>query len=153
MYSDTLFIGSSQILYWPTTKSGIKIATSGLLSHELLTPRVLAKLPKHANQIVVYSGSNDLFQGIDPVVPLLQFVETLRYMYPSSKIVVLAILLSPRAKKLHTIIQHANARIKRGLPSQVKYVNVNRTLLHPKYYREDGLHLNSDGYDVWERYI
>ncbi len=130
-----LFIGSSQITKWNLPKE--TIVKRARVSRELSAVR----LPQHASRIVVYCGSNDILHGIDPTENLLRFVERLCNTYPRSEIVVLAILLSPFAKPYHEVICRVNARNRRGLPSSVYYVNMNRTLIHPKYYQDDALHL------------
>ena len=147
MHPETLFIGSSQIARWPLPKTAV-------LKHAKFPRELFAlRLPKHASRIVVYCGSNDILHGLDPVENILPFVEVLCQRYPDAEITLLAILLSPRATKFAAEIRRANDRIRRGLPSDVNYVNMNRTLVHPKYYCEDGLHLNATGYEVWERAI
>ena len=147
MHPETLFIGSSQIARWPLPKTAI--VKHAKFAHELFALR----LPKHASRIVVYCGSRDVLHGLDPVDNVLKFVESLVNKYVNAEIIVLGILLAPRATKFAAEIRRANDRIRRGLPSDVNYVNMNRTLVHPKYYREDGLHLNAAGYEVWERAI
>jgi lysophospholipase L1-like esterase len=144
-----LFIGSSQIAFWPLPKTTVVKRVH--FSRELFDKR----LPIHKNvgRIVIYCGSNDILRGIDPIENILRFVDLLVETYPASEIIVLGILKSPRAFKFHDVITRANHRLKRGLPEKVRFLNLNRSLVHPKYYREDGLHLNMDGYYVWERAI
>jgi len=146
----TLFIGSSQIEQWPLPKTVSKCAKTGILTRDLFR----LPLKKHAfSRIVLYCGSNDILAGLDPVDNIVQFVHRLHRAYPRSDITVLAILKTPFAKKFHEVITSVNARLKRGLGPYIHFVNRNRVLMHPKYYREDGLHLNEAGYDVWERAI
>lgn len=149
VYMD-LFIGSSQIAFWPLPKNAI-------VKRVHFSSELFGQLPINTNKrigrIVIYCGSNDILRGIDPIENILRFVDLLVETYPASEIIVLAILKSPRAFKFHDVITRANRRLKRGLPGKVPFLNLNRTLIYPKYYQEDGLHLNMDGYYVWERAI
>lgn len=145
-----LFIGSSQIEQWPLPKTVAKCTKTGILTRDLFG----LPLKKHAfSRIVLYCGSNDILAGLDPVDNIVKFVDRLRQAYPRSEITVLGILKSPFAKKFHDVITSVNTRLKRGLGPDIHFVNRNRVLMHPKYYREDGLHLNEAGYDVWARAI
>ena len=145
-----LFIGSSQIAFWPLPKNAI-------VKRVHFSSELFGQLPINTNKrigrIVIYCGSNDILRGIDPIENILRFVDLLVETYPASEIIVLAILKSPRAFKFHDVITRTNRRLKRGLPGKVPFLNLNRTLIYPKYYQEDGLHLNMDGYYVWERAI
>lgn len=143
-----LFIGSSQIMKWPLPKG--TIVKRARFSHELFE---IQRFPKQVSHIVIYCGSRDIMKGIDPVENILLFIQMLLKKYPTAKITFIAILKSPYALYFHKIITKTNTRLKYSLPHQINYINTNRTLIYPKYYNDDGLHLNLSGYKIWENAI
>ena len=144
MYSN-LFIGSSQIMKWSLPKGNI--VKRARYSHELFEYQII---PKHISYIVIYCGSRDIMNNVDPVENILNYINILLEKYPTLKITYLAILKSPYSLHFHDKITETNARLKYGLQNKVNYINANRKLVYSKYYLDDRLHLNQAGYKVWE---
>ena len=106
--------------------------------------------------MVLYCGNNDLKKGVgarETINNIQRFITLFQAEFPSTKILVLSILTSPENHRLKMIddIRSINRSLKKM--DGVKYVNINRELSRPTYYLEDGVHLNSIGYEKIDQII
>lgn len=106
--------------------------------------------------MIFYCGNNDLKEGVgavDSLKNIRQFITLFQEKFPSTKILVLSILNSPENRRLDIIddIYYINRGLKKI--DNVKYINTNRELFRAKYYLEDGVHLNSIGYEKMNQII
>jgi lysophospholipase L1-like esterase len=110
--------------------------------------------------IVLYSGDNDIAAGKGPeqvAADFATFVDVVRKGLPKTRIVFLSIKPSPKRWALREKVAKANtlieARCKRD--EGLLYLDVSTPLLdtegkpRPELFREDGLHLNARGYELW----
>ena len=160
--SKVLLIGSSIISRFKDCKiPGYKVVNkgvSGLITDEMFSPSYLKRVFTNNNYeyMIFYCGNNDLKEGIgavDSLKNIRQFITLFQENFPSTKILVLSILNSPENRRLDIIddIYYINRGLKKI--DNVKYINMNRELSKPKYYLEDGVHLNSIGYEKMNQII
>ncbi|MDB9529870.1 GDSL-type esterase/lipase family protein [Oscillatoria sp. CS-180] len=130
------------------------------------TAGIVQRLSAFANTrpttIHVLAGANDLKNGVPEghiVRNLQQIVQRLRQQHPQSRIVVYSVLPTRRADIANERVRSLNARISRlTQQNRVEFRNV-----HPRFQDEhgnlraelttDGLHLNAEGYALWQRAI
>jgi lysophospholipase L1-like esterase len=124
----------------------------GLVTNEMFSSSYVKKVfvKNKYEYMILYCGNNDLKEGVDvnEVIKNIQrFITLFKTNFPSTKILVLSILTSPENHRLKIIddIRSINRSLKKI--DSATYVNMNHELSHHKYYLEDGVHLNSFGYE------
>jgi lysophospholipase L1-like esterase len=161
-----LFVGSSTIRLWqthdafpelPVINRGFGGSTIDDLNH--VADRIVFKY--NPRMIVFYSGENDIAAGRSPdrvCADFQAFHKSVRERLPNTPIVYLAIKPSVARWKLWPKMQDVNARIKqRAADSQNKltFIDTAPSLLtadgepNKSLLRDDGLHLNPEGYAAW----
>jgi lysophospholipase L1-like esterase len=162
-----VFTGSSSVALWkdldkafpqyPLINRGFGGSVTREVTH--FADRIILK---HKPQIVVhYNGDNDLAQGRSPQQVLEDyraFIKKVRDALPESRIVIIAIKLSPNRIKLKEKIQEANALLKKecetvkGMVFFDAYTLLNNADGSPRAeLYKDGLHANAEGYALWEK--
>ena len=160
--SQILLLGSSIISRFKDCKiPGYKVVNKGvpgLVPGEMFSPSYFKKVFTKSNYeyMIFYCGNNDLKEGvgaIDSLKNIRRFITLFQEKFPSTKILVLSLLTSPENHKLDIIddIHYINRNLKKI--DGIKYVNANRELSKPQYYLEDGVHLNSIGYEKMNQII
>lgn len=167
-----LFIGSSSFTNWKDVANyfpSYTILNRGFggssITHLIMyADDIIFKYqPK---QIVIYCGENDLTGGptITSEVVLNRFKELyamIRTKFPTIPVAYISMKPSPSRTKLLTTMQEANAKIEAFIQTQkrTKYINVYAPMLNadgsmkPEIYRADSLHMNSKGYEIWQKVI
>ncbi|MCD8740467.1 GDSL-type esterase/lipase family protein [Mucilaginibacter roseus] len=167
-----LFVGSSSIRLWDDLEKrfeGKPVIKRGLGGSELwqwveyYTPYVL--FPYQPKKVFIYAGENDIASGrtAQNVAGSFEKLWTMIHdKLPNTEIYFLSIKPSPsRAKFLNEVIL-ANNLIKAYADSKpkTKYIDVATPILNKKTMRPDSslfkgdyLHLNSKGYDKWEKVL
>ncbi|HVV54474.1 MAG TPA: GDSL-type esterase/lipase family protein [Mucilaginibacter sp.] len=167
-----LFIGSSSIRLWgdleqrfpnePIIKRGVGgCELSNVLNY--YTPYIL--FPYHPRKIFIYAGENDIAYGHSADSVLVNFkalYRMIRKKLPKAKIYFLSIKPSPSRMKFLAADIHANQIVKdyiKGKPNCM-YLDMDDVLYKPgteqpdsSLYRQDYLHLNSKGYDRWQKIL
>lgn len=160
-----LFYGSSSARLWDLPKSFPKLATvnrgfggSDMEAAAHFYDRVV---PDHKPRIVVlYEGDNDLNSGRTPCQVLADFealVAKHKSALPGCQLICLSIKFSPSRARLRLEQEAANALLKARCAKdpQLRYLDVATSLLDtsgqpdPKYFKDDMLHLNPEGYAAW----
>lgn len=111
------------------------------------------------DSIVIYAGDNDLGEGRHPeevVLFLENLLEKIRVKYGNIKCTCISIKPSIARKHLQESMHYTNACIKSLMykDDNFFYVNIFDKLLdengnpNKKYYVEDGLHFNTEGYKI-----
>lgn len=166
-----LFVGSSSIRLWDTAKSfpdwpTINRGFGGSQIHEVthFVDRIV--LPYQPRLIVFYAGDNDIAAGAEPETVFERFqafVEKVRGAGLQSPIIFIGIKPSVARWRLIDKIRAANRTIREWAenhPEQsVHFLDVERPMLDEQGFprgdllREDGLHLNQRGYDIWNELL
>jgi lysophospholipase L1-like esterase len=160
-----VFVGSSSIRLWELAKSFPDVETinrgfggSQLADSVHFAPRIVLKYEPRL--VVLYAGDNDLAAGKTPeqvADDFRAFAATVHKGLPRTRIVYLSIKPSIRRWKLVDKGRRANDLIQAACKQDegLLYVDVGTPLLgadgkpRPELFREDGLHLNDKGYEVW----
>ena len=160
-----VFYGSSSARLWDLKTSFPNMLTvnrgfggSDMAAAAQFYERVV---PQHQPRaVVLYEGDNDLNGGRTACQILTDF-ETLvtkhRTTLPQAKLICLTIKYSPSRAKLRLDQEAANALLKARCTRdpQLLYLDLASSLLddqgqpQPIYFKPDMLHLNLDGYAVW----
>ncbi|MFK2872082.1 SGNH/GDSL hydrolase family protein [Dyella lipolytica] len=161
-----LFIGSSSIEHWKSVAEDfpeVKTINRGFGGSELgdstyFADRIVA--PYHPRAIVMYAGDNDLQDGHRPEQvrdDFAAFVRKARSVDPGVPIAFIAIKPSMARKVLLPKIRQANDLVRSYAATQkeVAFLDVFTPMLgadgqpQPKWFVEDGLHMNRTGYELW----
>lgn len=166
-----VFVGSSTIRFWSRLAQdfphqpvivnrgfgGSTMADCSLFAQQLVT-RYKPRL------VVVYAGDNDLAEGRTPLQVLESFAQlasTVRSELPDTRIAYISVKPSPSREKLLPQIRETNNVIGaylRRLPDS-DYIDVFTPMLsadgrtRPELFRADQLHMNDEGYRLWQSVI
>jgi hypothetical protein len=167
-----LFIGSSSFRLWgdleqrfpnqPIIKRGVGgCELSNIVN--FYTPYIL--FPYHPRKIFIYAGENDIAYGHSADSVLVNFkklYQMIREKLPEAKIYYLSIKPSPSRVTFKADDLRANEQIKdyiKGLQN-CTYLDMNEAIYKPgttqpdsALFRPDYLHLNSKGYDRWQKIL
>lgn len=161
-----LFIGSSSIEHWKSVGTDfpeVKVINRGFGGSELgdstyFADRIVA--PYRPRAIVLYAGDNDLWDGHSPQQvrdDFAAFVQKVRGEDPGVPVAFVAIKPSMARKALLSKIKQTNDLVRRYAETQknVTYLDVYTPMLdadgqpQPKWFIQDGLHMNRTGYELW----
>lgn len=164
----TLFLGSSSIRLWNiggsfpdtgTINRGFGGATTADVLHYY--PRLLPRTKPRS--VVVYVGENDLAAGATPAQvshDILTLLKRLRADYPKAHIAWLSLKPSPLRWALWPRMAAVNMTVAaRARVTGFDYIDVGKSLLAPdglpdaSLFRQDGLHMNAEGYTRWTRLV
>lgn len=165
-----LFVGSSSIKGWDTVDEdfpSIDAINRGFggsqfsdLNHYI--DRIV--LPYNPRTIVVYEGDNDVAAGKSPqrvFEDYKTFVRRVHEKLPQTRIAFIAIKPSLSRWHLAGEMREANRLIREHTlyRENLEYIDVFRPMLgpdgrpRPEIFIEDGLHMNSAGYDLWTEIV
>ena len=161
-----LFIGSSSIEHWKSVAADfpeVRVINRGFGGSELGDSTYFADRivkPYHPRAIVLYAGDNDLYDGHTPLQvrdAFSAFVSKVRLFDPDVPIAFVSIKPSMARKALLPKIKQANELVHEYAATQknVAYIDVLTPMLgadgqpQPKWFIEDGLHMNRMGYALW----
>ena len=162
--SPILFVGSSTIRFWETSKAfpNLPVLNRGFGGSEISDVLVYydrVVLKYHPSMIVFYSGDNDLNRGksVERVVADMRvFVTKVRTDLPATRLLVIGIKPSVARWKLEDSIRQTNREFQKLVnekPGDV-FVDVEAQVLgadgkpRAKLFRADGLHFNEKGYEI-----
>jgi hypothetical protein len=167
-----LFIGSSSIRKWTDLEKRFPnqpIVRRGVGGCELsqlvkyYTPYIL--FPYHPRKIFIYAGENDIAAGetADSVFTNFKALwSMIRKGLPSAKIYFMSIKPSPSRVKFRGEFIKANVLVKKylaGKPNSL-YIDLNESINKSgtampdsSLFENDYLHLNSSGYDRWQKVL
>ncbi len=167
-----LFIGSSSFRLWDDlerrfpTKPIIKRGVGGCELSNIVnfyTPYIL--FPYHPRKIFIYAGENDIAYGHSADSVLVSFrklYRMIRKKLPNAQIYYLSIKPSPSRVKYQADDLRANEQVKNYIKNRrnCKYIDVNESIYKPgttrpdsSLFKPDYLHLNSKGYDRWQKVL
>jgi lysophospholipase L1-like esterase len=164
-----LFAGSSSIRLWDLKESfpGLETINRGFGGSQIadtthFADRIILKCEPRS--IIFYAGDNDLNQGRSPeqvASDFRSFVAAIHKELPKTKIVFIGIKPSPARWKLLEPQKRANALIESYCNSDPRLVFIDTfpamlgddDLPRAGLFREDNLHLNARGYELWNSLI
>jgi lysophospholipase L1-like esterase len=166
----TVFIGSSSFTKWKTLEkdmaqfNAVNRGFGGSKTDDLLyyAKRILA--PLKPTRIVYYCGSNDLAAKRTPEVVLANFktfVAMARAMVPNIPVYFIAENAGPKRVPFTTAFEKTNNDVRRWASQTpgVYFIDARDGLFNadgsPKanLFLKDGVHLNDDGYKIWQAHI
>lgn len=166
-----LFLGSSSIRLWQTLAQDfseipvINRGFGGSLIQESTRYADRIAIPYKPKMIVFFAGTNDLAYGNKNPQQVLQdfqdFEAKIHASLPQTRIVYLSINPTVARWKQEAEVREANHLIEKFIFEnnspirKLSFINSHAQLLsadgqpQPKLLREDGLHLNAEGYKAW----
>lgn len=165
-----LFVGSSTVENWKTVEKDfpgrvvINRGISGSKTIDLINYKDRLITPYHPKQIFIYEGDNDIGYKWEPEEILGQIKKLfsiVRKERPEAEIIFISIKPSIRRMKDKERIEKTNLLVKEFVEKQANaaYADVYNAAftakgeLCPEHYREDGLHLTAEGYEVWKKVV
>ena len=165
-----LFTGSSSFRMWTGVQEAfpehriVNRAFGGSTFPDVIRYADEAILAYKPKQVVIYCGDNDLASS-DTVTAqavyrrFVQLFTIIRTALPKTSVVFVAIKPSPSRAHLMPRIEEANALIKAFLrrKRRTAYVDIYHPMLQasgqprPELFLEDNLHMNSQGYQIWQQ--
>jgi lysophospholipase L1-like esterase len=165
-----VFVGSSSIRMWSTLEQDFpkhRVVNRGFGGSEVedsvyFADRII--YPHAPRMIVMYAGGNDINGGKTPervVDDFRAFVEKARSRFPEVQIAYISIAGNPKRWAQVDKVKDANARIKDycGKISGLKFIDTFPAMLDadglpkPEIFRDDKLHMNAAGYEIWTRIV
>ena len=167
-----LFVGSSSIRLWETAEAFPELPVinrgfggSTIRDANHYFDRIVTKYQPRA--IVFYSGDNDIAGGMKAQQvydDFLAFMELVRGRVGKTPVYFISIKPSIARQKMWPEMKKANSLVQSlaGIDGQVIYVDVATHMLgtrlagrqgipSKKLFLADGLHLNADGYELWNK--
>lgn len=167
-----LFVGSSSFKLWTDVKSdfpGYTIINRGFGGSTLPDVIYYTKdiiIPYHPKQVVIYCGDNDLAASDTVTAATVanrfqQLFYSIRKALPKATISYVSIKPSPSRMHLMNKMKETNALIKKFLQKQKRtsYIDVFTPMLtadqkpKPEIFLKDNLHMNKEGYRIWQKAI
>lgn len=166
----TLFYGSSSIRLWQKLETdfsefnalnlgfgGSTLAACVYFFNRLIAPYIPAK-------IILYAGDNDLGDGNSPedvFNSYKQFENLVSLKFPEVPIYFISIKPSLMRYNIKGKILHANKLIKAEIAKNPnhRFIDVYSHMVDPEGYpkknlfEDDGLHINSAGYELWKNIL
>lgn len=166
-----LFVGSSSIRLWNDLETSFSdhpvvikrgFGGSQLLDCVKLVNRLV--LPYQPRMVVVYAGENDLAEGASPrdvAERFTAFVQAVKATLPDTRIAFVSIKPSPLRAGMLPAVREANELVRAYSQTepQLDYIDVFSSMLdaqgqpRAELFQGDRLHLNADGYAIWQRII
>lgn len=165
-----LFIGSSSIRFWNTLATdfpGLPVINRGFGGSEIRDSTWYADrivVPYAPRQILLYAGDNDLASGRSPVQlrdDFRGFVARVRNELPRVRISYLSSKPSPSRAHLLAAQREANSLIRQDIAAManVQFIDIFAPMLDQQgrpreaLFREDRLHMNRAGYQLWKQVV
>lgn len=165
-----LFVGSSSFTRWQDVNNYfpgytlINRGFGGSTLEDVIRYTYDIVLPYYPKQVIIYCGENDL-ASVDSisVVEVVNRFKTLfgmiRTNLPKTNIAFVSIKPSPSRASIQGKVIEANKLIKNFIAAQpnASFINVYDLMLDSKghmreeLYVADRLHMNSDGYVIWQK--
>jgi len=161
-----VFVGSSSITGWKTLKKDmapLKVINRGFGGSQAAdalyyVDRIV--IPYQPKKIVFYEGDNDIAHGKSPqqfLQDCQEFVKKVHSALPEAIIYFLSIKPSLARYHLQNTIQKANTLLDEYARAHdyLEYIDISAAMhdetgkLRQNIFQADGLHLNTQGYEIW----
>ena len=166
-----LFAGSSSIRLWTTLAEdfpGVRVLNRGFGGSQIrevtaFVPRIV--LPYKPSLIVFYAGTNDIASGnrtaAQAADDFQEFVRSVRASLPNTRIAFISAAPNPARWHLRAEMQELNRRVRdrARTADRIDFIDVWSAMLGPRgepkagIYRDDNLHMNAAGYEIWKRIV
>jgi len=163
-----LMLGSSSFTIWQDVgdyfpgKNMVNRGFGGSQMSDVLYFKERLILPYRPKQIVIYEGENDIAAGEKPdsiFAELKQLVNWTRGQLPGIQISIVSMKPSPKRWELKETLLEMNKKLKQFAAENedIDFINIWEPLIEPdgvpvnENYREDLLHLNANGYKIWQK--
>ncbi|WP_216009046.1 GDSL-type esterase/lipase family protein [Marinobacter salexigens] len=152
-------LGSSSIINLPlehfeNCSNFLNRGFGGGTLDKIFTYLNLQSLSRSVKLVIVYAGENDIVYGedVDQVISQFdQLAERLSSEFDQAHIVIIKVKLAPSRSEYHLQFKALNTELE-ALAKHPRVIVVGSKLskkVIPKYYLNDGVHLNSNGYRVF----
>ena len=164
-----VFIGSSSIRLWDLKKSfpDLVALNRGFGGSQMPDAVQYARrivTPYRPRLIVLYEGDNDLNAGKSPTqvaADFDQFLKIVRAELPTTPLVVIGMKPSPSRWKIIEQQRETNRLLadRCATDGKARFLDVERPMLgsdgqpKPEIFRADKLHLNDEGYKIWNELL
>lgn len=165
-----LFVGSSSFTKWKDVQAYfpsypiINRGFGGSTIPDVINYANDIIVPYQPRQVVIYCGDNDIADGAKAPEVQRRFIELfniIRGKLPQTSIVFVSIKPSPSRARLMPVVEESNAEIRQFLSTypQTAYVDVYHPMLtpdgrpRPEIFLDDSLHMNANGYKIWQQAI
>jgi len=167
----TLFIGSSSFTYWKTLEKDLpeyaplNRAFGGSTLVDVIRYQKDVIDPYNPDKFVIYCGENDIASS-DTITGSIVYnrfkmlYQHIREKFPKSEIYYISIKPSPLRWKMKDRIIDANKQIKKfcNHEKHTHFISVWNQMLvnakpNPIIFKEDSLHMNKKGYEIWIKEI
>lgn len=166
-----LFIGSSSIRKWDDVQytfakyKALNRGIGGAVINDIIYYLDDIVFPYHPKQIVLYVGENDIVNEKNTADTILNrtidLFRLIRAKLPEVPIIYISMKPSPSRDKFVQKVIKSNLLIKNFLKSEknVVYVDIFSKMLdkegksRPELFVGDKLHMNADGYAIWNKAI
>ena len=165
-----LLVGSSSFTRWKDVQDyfpGYAIINRGFGGSQLTDVIRYAYdviLPYAPKQVLIYCGENDIAANVKAQEVVLRFrtlFGIIRQNLPETSIYFVSMKPSPAREQFAHEVKTANAGIRSFLRKQkgTGYINVYHAMLNekglarPELFVEDKLHMNAEGYRIWQKNI
>lgn len=164
-----VFVGSSSIRYWPTAEAfgDLPVINRGFGGSFMADSVYYADafvLKYRPKVVVVYAGDNDCTGGILPrsiADDFVKLAERIHTALPNTEIICLSVKRSQSRRNVWPQMAQVNQYYKEyaSRKDYITYVDVDAVLQKekdtpdPAFYLSDQLHLNEQGYAVWNRWL
>jgi lysophospholipase L1-like esterase len=167
-----LFIGSSSFTLWKTVQQDFPSYTiinrgfgGSTIADQLRYVKDIV-YPYQPKQVIVYCGENDLASSdtITAAIVSARFQKLftlIRNKFPNVSIVYVSMKPSPSRQLLHGKMREGNRLIRNFLKTKKKtaFVDVYAEMIddegkpRPELFGPDNLHMNKQGYAIWQKAI
>jgi lysophospholipase L1-like esterase len=161
-----LFVGSSSIVMWDVVNhfpehKVLNRGFGGSQFSDLLYYVDRVVIPYKPAKIFIYEGDNDIFLGEDPK-DILKEAKKIRKIIAKKLPGIPVVFISAKPSVARWKLKEQYESFNRGLKKYAKrtkltaYVDVWSPMLDPSgnvfthIFREDGLHMNDEGYKIWQ---
>jgi len=166
-----VFVGSSSIRMWDDLEASfeklpvvIKRGFGGSQLKDCVDLVAQLVLPYKPKLVVIYAGENDLAEGATPQQVLdrfAAFVQKIKASLPESRIAFVSIKPSPLRAAMIPSVREANELVRAYSQTepQLAFIDVFSEMLdasgqpRAELFSGDRLHLNAEGYSLWQRVI
>jgi lysophospholipase L1-like esterase len=164
-----LFLGSSSVVMWDTAKSfpdlpAINRGFGGSQVADSLHFAERIALPYEPQMIVFYAGDNDLAAKKTPQQIAADFEALVKKVHanlPKTKIIFIAVKPSIARWKLIDQQRETNRLVREftAKDPRLTFLDVEKPMLGPdgqprkELFKSDGLHLNAEGYKLWNELL